>query len=31
MIAVVSARITPRKRHTDRARYFEGPEEEPTL
>jgi hypothetical protein len=31
MIAAIYARITPKKRHADPARYLEGPEEGPTL
>ena len=31
MIAVIYARITPKKRHADPARYLERPEEEPIL
>jgi hypothetical protein len=31
MIAAIYAKITPKKRHEDLARYLEGPEEEPTL
>jgi hypothetical protein len=31
MIAAIHAKITPKKRHTDLARYLEGPEEEPAL
>ena len=31
MIAVIYAKITPKKRHADLARYPEGPEEEPIL
>ena len=31
MIAAIYAKITPKKRHADLARYLEGPEEEPIL